>query len=164
MVIHVLALLQLANQQATAMPAMHQTGVREIVLHFASAIRCPRVEQLLDTLPSFAAYQGFVRALVSCAIPIEIATVKTLSKNMVDIAAIQLATAQRNAFAVQFLDEGFDGMTPRYEAFEELRDHRRRIGIGYDRALAVRTVRVLVADGSAARIDSSPCLFSHSLE
>src|SRR5579871_3171954 len=112
------------------MPAMHQTGIRKIVLHFASAIRGPRVEQLLDTLPSFAAYQGFVRTLVCGAVPIEIATVKSFSKNVVDIAAIQLATAQRNALGVQFLDEGFDGMTPRNEAFEELRDHRRRIGIG----------------------------------
>jgi len=42
-VVHVLALLQLADQQATAMPAMHQTGLREIVLDFTSAIRGPIV-------------------------------------------------------------------------------------------------------------------------
>jgi hypothetical protein len=157
-------LLQFTYEQATAMAAVHQPGVGEIVLHFASAIRRPRVEQLLDTLPSFAAHQGFVRALVCGTVPVEIATVKTLSKNMVDIAAIQLTTAQRNTLAVQFLDERFDGMTPRYEAVEELRDHRRRMGIGYDRALAVRTVRVLVADWSGARIDYSARLFRHSLD
>src|SRR5262245_31360525 len=38
MVVDVLPLLQFTNEQATAMTAMHQAGIREIVLDLAGAI------------------------------------------------------------------------------------------------------------------------------
>ena len=63
-IVHIPALLQLANQQAAAMATVHQPGVREIVSHLARAILGASIQQLLDTLPTFARHQWFVHALV----------------------------------------------------------------------------------------------------
>ena len=53
-VVHVPSLLQLADEQATAMAAVDQPGVREIVFHFASTILGASIQQILNALPTFA--------------------------------------------------------------------------------------------------------------
>ena len=55
-IVHVLAFLQFPDEKTAAMTTVDQSRVREIVLHFSRAIRGACVEQLLDTLPGFAAH------------------------------------------------------------------------------------------------------------
>ena len=104
-VVHVLPLLQLADKQAAAVAAVDQSGIREIMLHFPRLVLGASIQQLLNTLPTFAGDQRLVRARVRASIPIEIAGVQPLSQYLVNDAAVELATTQLETFAVKFRHE-----------------------------------------------------------
>jgi hypothetical protein len=102
-VVHVLPLFQLADKQAAAVAAVDQSG--EIVLHFPRLVLGASIQQLLNTLPTFAGDQRLVRARVRATVPIEIAGVQPLSQDLANDTAVEFPTAQLETFAVKFLHE-----------------------------------------------------------
>ena len=90
------------------MPTVDQPGVRKVVPDPARAIRCPGIQQFLDALPTIATHQRFVNSRVRGTVPVEIARIQALPQDLVDKAAVEPATAELNAFHVQFFHQRLD--------------------------------------------------------
>src|SRR5712691_5038830 len=104
-VVHVLSLFQLADKQAAAVAAADQTSKGEIVLHLSRLVLGASIQQLLDALPTFVGHQRLVGARVRCAVPIKIASIQALSKDLVNDTAVELAATQLEALSIEFLHQ-----------------------------------------------------------
>ena len=145
------------------MAAVDHPGECELVLYFASAILGARIQQILNLVPAFARHERFIYARICGAVPIKIAGVQAFSQDLMDNAALESPAAELEALRVHLLHQGLHRVAPPRKSSEYVSYQRCRVGVGYDRSLAVGAIDVPITYRRTARVDASTRLLGHPL-